>query len=296
MYQRFSHGRPPARADPPRDRAAVAPRPDHPPARGRSPAIRTPHAQVRSRFSAPFLMSGTLGSQRCRNIAKFGCSVPKVARCGGGSALPWKRKLFGDIVRSAVEGASGSPEAAQEPPQRKSSPRTGSPTATRTSSPRAPNSTTAAADHSLRQHQTVAETARRPATRIRRRLSDWYLVVLLQWHPTDRGHGPGAADHRGSHPCLAPGPGQRRQPHLEQNTNRSLRESAQPPPHDALDRLVEAKGLRSLQRRSRRCRASGTGTQRMSSDVTVRSRRSGPLAYASAVRVAKQGCDRDGNV
>ena len=39
----------------------------------------------------------------------FGCSVPKVTRRGGGSALPWKRKLFGDIVRSAVQAAAGLP-------------------------------------------------------------------------------------------------------------------------------------------------------------------------------------------
>jgi nifR3 family TIM-barrel protein len=39
----------------------------------------------------------------------FGCSVPKVTRRGGGSALPWKRKLFGDIVRSAVSAAGDLP-------------------------------------------------------------------------------------------------------------------------------------------------------------------------------------------
>jgi nifR3 family TIM-barrel protein len=39
----------------------------------------------------------------------FGCSVPKVTRRGGGSALPWKRKLFGDIVRSAVAAAGDLP-------------------------------------------------------------------------------------------------------------------------------------------------------------------------------------------
>ena len=37
----------------------------------------------------------------------FGCPVPKVTRKGGGSALPWKRDLFADIVRSAVHNASG---------------------------------------------------------------------------------------------------------------------------------------------------------------------------------------------
>ncbi|MBU6347729.1 MAG: tRNA dihydrouridine synthase DusB [Actinomycetales bacterium] len=36
----------------------------------------------------------------------FGCPVPKVTRKGGGSALPWKRDLFADIVKSAVKNAS----------------------------------------------------------------------------------------------------------------------------------------------------------------------------------------------
>ncbi|HET8602743.1 MAG TPA: tRNA dihydrouridine synthase DusB [Marmoricola sp.] len=36
----------------------------------------------------------------------FGCPVPKVTRKGGGAALPWKRKLFGAIVQSAVEAAA----------------------------------------------------------------------------------------------------------------------------------------------------------------------------------------------
>ncbi|GAA4858356.1 tRNA dihydrouridine synthase DusB [Saccharopolyspora cebuensis] len=35
----------------------------------------------------------------------FGCPVPKVTRKGGGSALPYKRRLFGEIVRAAVEAA-----------------------------------------------------------------------------------------------------------------------------------------------------------------------------------------------
>jgi nifR3 family TIM-barrel protein len=35
----------------------------------------------------------------------FGCPVPKVTRRGGGSALPWRRKLFGRIVSAAVEAA-----------------------------------------------------------------------------------------------------------------------------------------------------------------------------------------------
>jgi nifR3 family TIM-barrel protein len=37
----------------------------------------------------------------------FGCPVPKVTRKGGGSALPWKRDLFADIVESAVGAADG---------------------------------------------------------------------------------------------------------------------------------------------------------------------------------------------
>lgn len=37
----------------------------------------------------------------------FGCPVPKVTRKGGGSALPWKRDLFRDIVTGAVDAARG---------------------------------------------------------------------------------------------------------------------------------------------------------------------------------------------
>ncbi|SNY34836.1 putative TIM-barrel protein, nifR3 family [Paractinoplanes atraurantiacus] len=36
----------------------------------------------------------------------FGCPVPKVTRRGGGSALPWRRKLFGRIVKQAVDAAA----------------------------------------------------------------------------------------------------------------------------------------------------------------------------------------------
>ncbi|GID93354.1 tRNA-dihydrouridine synthase [Amorphoplanes digitatis] len=36
----------------------------------------------------------------------FGCPVPKVTRRGGGSALPWRRRLFGRIVRQAVQAAA----------------------------------------------------------------------------------------------------------------------------------------------------------------------------------------------
>lgn len=37
----------------------------------------------------------------------FGCPVPKVTRRGGGAALPFKRKLFENIVQSAVTSANG---------------------------------------------------------------------------------------------------------------------------------------------------------------------------------------------
>ncbi|WP_234807067.1 tRNA dihydrouridine synthase DusB [Mycolicibacter minnesotensis] len=37
----------------------------------------------------------------------FGCPVPKVTRLGGGSALPYKRRLFGNIVAAAVRGTAG---------------------------------------------------------------------------------------------------------------------------------------------------------------------------------------------
>src|SRR5262245_2966218 len=35
----------------------------------------------------------------------FGCPVPKVTRKGGGAALPYKRRLFGSIVDTAVRAA-----------------------------------------------------------------------------------------------------------------------------------------------------------------------------------------------
>lgn len=37
----------------------------------------------------------------------FGCPVPKVTRKGGGSALPYKRRLFGNIVAAAVKATEG---------------------------------------------------------------------------------------------------------------------------------------------------------------------------------------------
>ena len=36
----------------------------------------------------------------------FGCPVPKVTRRGGGAALPYKRRLFAEIVRTAVDAAA----------------------------------------------------------------------------------------------------------------------------------------------------------------------------------------------
>ncbi|MDW3849580.1 tRNA dihydrouridine synthase DusB [Micromonospora sp. BRA006-A] len=36
----------------------------------------------------------------------FGCPVPKVTRKGGGSALPWRRRLFARLVKAAVDAAS----------------------------------------------------------------------------------------------------------------------------------------------------------------------------------------------
>jgi nifR3 family TIM-barrel protein len=39
----------------------------------------------------------------------FGCPVPKVTRRGGGAALPYKRALFGEIVRTAVQAAGHLP-------------------------------------------------------------------------------------------------------------------------------------------------------------------------------------------
>ena len=36
----------------------------------------------------------------------FGCPVPKVTRKGGGGALPWKRRLLGQILEHAVAAAT----------------------------------------------------------------------------------------------------------------------------------------------------------------------------------------------
>ena len=39
----------------------------------------------------------------------FGCPVPKVTRKGGGAALPWRRRLLGDVVAAAVRAAGDVP-------------------------------------------------------------------------------------------------------------------------------------------------------------------------------------------
>ena len=39
----------------------------------------------------------------------FGCPVPKVTKRGGGAALPYKRRLFGQIVAAAVRATEGTP-------------------------------------------------------------------------------------------------------------------------------------------------------------------------------------------
>src|SRR4051794_25621953 len=49
---------------------------------------------------------GVAGTRPAHIDLNFGCPVPKVTRKGGGSALPWRRRLFGNIVRAAV-GAAG---------------------------------------------------------------------------------------------------------------------------------------------------------------------------------------------
>jgi nifR3 family TIM-barrel protein len=36
----------------------------------------------------------------------FGCSVRKITSKGGGSAIPWKRRLFGSIIKAAVDAAA----------------------------------------------------------------------------------------------------------------------------------------------------------------------------------------------
>lgn len=50
-----------------------------------------------------------VGENRADHIdLNFGCPAPKVTRKGGGSALPWKSDLFGELVNAAVEAAHSS--------------------------------------------------------------------------------------------------------------------------------------------------------------------------------------------
>ena len=53
------------------------------------------------------LLVDELGTQHID--LNFGCPVRKVTRHGGGSALPWRRTLFANVVAGAVEGARDVP-------------------------------------------------------------------------------------------------------------------------------------------------------------------------------------------
>jgi nifR3 family TIM-barrel protein len=52
---------------------------------------------------------GVAGTRPAHIDLNFGCPVPKVTRKGGGSALPWRRRLFENIVRAAVAAAGDVP-------------------------------------------------------------------------------------------------------------------------------------------------------------------------------------------
>jgi nifR3 family TIM-barrel protein len=52
---------------------------------------------------------GVAGTRPAHVDLNFGCPVPKVTRKGGGSALPWRRRLFENIVRAAVRAAGDVP-------------------------------------------------------------------------------------------------------------------------------------------------------------------------------------------
>jgi nifR3 family TIM-barrel protein len=52
---------------------------------------------------------GVAGTRPAHVDLNFGCPVPKVTRKGGGSALPWRRRLFENIVRAAVAAADDVP-------------------------------------------------------------------------------------------------------------------------------------------------------------------------------------------
>ncbi len=58
---------------------------------------------------------GVAGTRPAHIDLNFGCPVPKVTRKGGGSALPWRRVLFRDIVRAAVRAARRRPGHGQDP-------------------------------------------------------------------------------------------------------------------------------------------------------------------------------------
>jgi len=52
---------------------------------------------------------GVAGTRPAHVDLNFGCPVPKVTRKGGGSALPWRHRLFENIVRAAVAAAGDVP-------------------------------------------------------------------------------------------------------------------------------------------------------------------------------------------
>ncbi len=52
---------------------------------------------------------GVAGARPAHIDLNFGCPVPKITRKGGGSALPWRRRLFADIVTAAVRAAGDVP-------------------------------------------------------------------------------------------------------------------------------------------------------------------------------------------
>jgi len=56
--------------------------------------------------AAKMIVEGNLADHIDMN---FGCPVTKVTRRGGGAALPYKRRLFGQIVAAAVRACEGTP-------------------------------------------------------------------------------------------------------------------------------------------------------------------------------------------
>ncbi|MGB6058329.1 MAG: tRNA dihydrouridine synthase DusB [Microthrixaceae bacterium] len=58
-----------------------------------------------------------VGEDRVDHIdMNFGCPAPKVTRNGGGAALPFKRHLLREVIRSAVRAAEGESTGAQSVP------------------------------------------------------------------------------------------------------------------------------------------------------------------------------------